>query len=1511
MTPSGGPAAINGFLYQIVHHLRWLANVSLTGELDGQRIKHALLVLEPQCGGDARVESRGIYIVEQYKTRQANTWSLSDIESVLRNLKQAVPDVPPQCAQYRFVTNGRPGRLGSFRDFLADIRGAEDLNEIDNVRTKKFKNGFTATNLEYFEHLVVSTRSSTHLDIVNDRVVTFHLLKHFEMAFCDRSEDRTAELESLLRPYVSDLGEERNIRLQLEATIFNELSKGEKRFTPEDITTMLQTVGLNTDRLKNLWELPETMGRQTLRHLSHLKYQAELDVRSEPRWQDYKPVLIIAGESGVGKTWQLARLLDVRSREGFIVSVVLNARSREDFLTQTSRNIWQLGLGETSEKSLFAVSRFLSELEREVSFPGVIVALDNVQNVELARDLVRQDWAKLEMRLVLTVSDAVAQALSLTDNESICTHRIGDFSVPELDSLFTKSGKRWVDLPSDLKKLLRKPILAGLYLELPYSSVQRAPRSEYEIFDRFWLRIRINGRHGDEGIAMALAERVCKGKSYPLDRVQWPEIGLTEESPLLRLETAGWFSKTENGEIAFCHNRLLNWAVAKCLVRELQQGRLEVHNLANFISNECEELDNGKSSQLGYVAMDVVWLLADGQNNQRTSVKLLTILDESGRFGPYGEILYVDLVPTLGQRAVDSLHSRLIELDVSSEREYRVGLVAKSFSRLAQQENVNLTDAVSTLLIARSKDLQDVALAVLTVAPRTEYLDRLWMVHRRRLSELATDSSLYRQDYCEASFVALREATRLSPGWLREQILAAEPQEETLSELVYLLHALEHPCAREIWKETKSLLFDSVSVEKARSLLYCIERFRDIEKLDFVIKQLSHPNDFASSAALIALAVLDPNQAISRLPEVEESQRYLFRNQWLPVLMHTAPELTRQWFHKSANPDLKGCQLIVELFWERPDQLDRELLEKILRGVENELSERLDDVQAGNSVWLFHILNFLARIVHPDLHAMLELEAGSEFERLLTVAACGRLQGISMSSDTILENARRVLIFIGGMGISTLIENELNSEHYWVRHRGLKWAVVCADRKIVDSIATLASRSKSKDGIADVDSELVHEFYEATRVLAVLGADECLVQVLRNTGSTEVAVELAELRAWRGGMPSDLIKNTLQVLSRENPPEGLLLTELTIARLSGDAGLIPKVRSVLGNADPTGQIARFACIALMDLGDSSQHFAELAGQLLRTEENSGWGLRSLIRMGRQGTDLLVSWLTERLLERRNDFEDFAIRALYHDRTTRNLSIQLAADICRSGNSSDYTPFDIAAEANDAVLRDQVLDKAFAEYSSDLSQQLRAIEGLARFSVHRAVEAALLGLRNYPKLARKLCELVVHIDPQNAPAKLFDAALETEQKDLVTIVGQALRQVDRKLVSHLLIDKMNSSLSVRRVAAEIAGWLPTPEIKKALVNLANRATNSGVRRTALEALEMHEKEANLRVLLGSFETATNQKRWSLLIAVLQVADPYLLSNPHDELWLGNVLSDTVPRKFKFHADSELEKLLNRT
>lgn len=554
MPPTGGPAAINGFLYQIIQHLGWLSSVRLTGKLRGDDISNARLVLEPASGGDAHAEAPTAYIVEQYKTRNARTWPLRDIKPVLKDLRRAVPPSLPPNARYRFVTNGQAGRLSPFENFLCAVRLAEGPDCLDDAHRIRFNNRCVATHLEFFRAIHSATRGTTG-PAAHDRDVTFHLLSCFEMAFDIDARAYALKIDARLRPYVNNFGDEAAAREQLVGVLLDQLSQGEVVLNEDAIDAMFTHVGLSPARLRMLANLPETMRQITGRRLDRLGYRADRDIRQAPQWSDEKPVLIISGESGVGKTWQLGRLLGKHGRQGDIIAFVQGARTCQEVLSQAARDLWQQGLGETSNKTLVAVSRFLGELDPNLSDPGPVIALDDVQDADLARALVRQDWAEWGMRLVLTVPSSVGRALEMTDGQTIQVHDVEDFSSDELASLLELPGRRWSDLPADLRGLLRRPILAGMFLELPYESIRSAPTSEYEILDRFWTRIDSKGRLGDKGIVRALAAHLADGRTYPLERTMWSEIGLSDADALVRIEATGWIRATEASDVEFAHDR--------------------------------------------------------------------------------------------------------------------------------------------------------------------------------------------------------------------------------------------------------------------------------------------------------------------------------------------------------------------------------------------------------------------------------------------------------------------------------------------------------------------------------------------------------------------------------------------------------------------------------------------------------------------------------------------------------------------------------------------------------------------------------------------------------------------------------------------------------------------------------------------------------------------------------------------------------------------------------------------
>ena len=358
-------------------------------------------------------------------------------------------------------------------------------------------------------------------------------------------------------------------------------------------------------------------------------------------------------------------------------------------------------------------------------------------------------------------------------------------------------------------------------------------------------------------------------------------------------------------------------------------GKLSVDDLYNTLVVKSKKQERRLFQRLGYVLMDTFWLLAAEDAGPRTLVQLMAKVDN------YTFENYIRLLPTLGQRSVPILLELLNRITSDSSCGYKVSLIRKALVNIARQEKIELGNEITELLNTSYRFQQSVAIAVLEAVPDPRHLDRLWELHQQYIDARDNNTDGYKiRDY-QASFAALRAGIKLNPEWLRNRILDVDNNRGRISELGYLLSGLEHPDAPAIWRDTSDVLMSNISRNKSRSLINCIARFGDYEKIDFVIKHLSCSEDSASWAAIEALTILAPQEAIDRLIEVEASNRYVTRNQ-LPHLLRVHPGQTRQKILELAQSATRGYWLIAEIFWERPNELNEVMLRFVLRTLETD-----------------------------------------------------------------------------------------------------------------------------------------------------------------------------------------------------------------------------------------------------------------------------------------------------------------------------------------------------------------------------------------------------------------------------------------------------------------------------------------------------------------------------------------------------------------------------------------------
>jgi hypothetical protein len=1380
MPPPGGPAAINGFLYQILQHLGWIANVKLTGcVVDGVLASDACLVLEPSNGGDARAESAAYFVVEQYKSRRDGTWSVNTIiDEVLKDLRKAVPESVNRKAIYRFVTDGRPGKLAMFKAFLAAVRSATQFEDLDDEQTYSFGKDLPATYGDLFNYIVERISPASQSAGVCDQTSAFHLLSRFEMVFESKAETVKTAIEYILRSYVPDLGDERGIRERLVGILVEELAEGEVRFDCENIDNLFKRVELDPDRLRKLACLAETMAEVARDRLSRMKYRSETDVRKVPEWPLDKPVLLISGESGHGKTWLLGRLVSQLVERREPVSLNSSICDSTAQLLRAANDVWQVGLNGSTQKTLEALTMHYREMKPNVPMPWLTIAVDDVQDLNFARELVRNDWKRLGLRLVMTVPNWVSLGLELSDGESVHVQTVDRFSIYELDEFLTQRDRSYTDLPNDLKELLRLPILAGLYTALPYDSFAVAPRSEYEIFEQFWRRIKIRSRPGDDGVLLAMAARVVNDQLYPVPRAAWPDIGVVSEAPIIRLESAGWIQCLEGGFVSFAHDRLLNWALAMHLAREVRLNSRSVASVAALLVKTTDLTNAQITRRLGYVPMDLLWILSADTVNSTMVMQLIETLNATGVYGVDGADLYAGLLPTLGIRAVPILLKTLDRFTDDDKGDYQIGLIAKGLTSIAIQEDVDLSTDVASLLHSPLIKKQKIAISVLTAVPDAHCLNRLWELHQQRCSALEARGGSFSIREYQASNAALRACIELDPDWLGQRITNAVAQSQDVPELAYLLNNLSHPDARKIWLETRKILFARIHLDKPRSLLYCIGRFKDSTEIDFVLECLKRQEDHASGAALATLILLDPDLAIARFMDLEEFDRYASRNNWLPLLLHHRSAGTRTQIVAHARNSPSGYKLIEELFAERANDVSKEMLKLYLCSFEEEIRQSLDVLCNDDSRWLSRPLDFLASIARLELIQVIEQERDGQLENMLSTIARSRIARLSRAHDHILASLKRVLMLIGGIGNRDFVTAALAAPHYWGRHDALRCAYMHPSANLIANLGVSACRGMPQDADATVRNEVAFEKYDALIALAAFEADEALVEAIWAGEIQHVADVIAELRNPKRLMSTKLTKRAYAALAAyEGLPEQSLQKAILIDWLSVDTGFILPVRKVFAESNPESLTARYACIALTQLGDRSNALADLASSLLVSEEGRVFSINALVANGKYGLDILAGFLRGREVTTWNQVDIEVLDALYRASPTRQFAVESAASYCLEGQAL-FPPYEIAAEANNAKVREKIIRDAFAGHSDSETVSLQAIRGLAKFDSNRAIRAAESGLRTSPAIERDLCKIIARLAPNDAAEKLLNAAVSIERKSLRPAIGRTLRRLDQ-------------------------------------------------------------------------------------------------------------------------------------
>ncbi len=1480
MTKPGGPANINGILYQALQSLGWVARFTLSGTGEG-----TLLIAEPK-GGDLEVRYPFQRTISQFKASdKVGTWSLTElIDQVLPDLYLAVDTKNAQKASYVFVTEGRIGSWTRAYEFFRSLASRPFTLEsptatLDASRSIKFARGYSTTERALFSRILDTVRARATVrdeDALVSEQKLWHLLANFSIEEQRSADDVKRELRQMIRACGAGNDEVEEKKMSLVGFLLNRAKEGSSSFEPSEL---IAEAGLSTLPITDLPRVAAAARANLAEDLRVRGYSAALSVRSPLALPDSASRICLVGDSGQGKTWAMAAIAERLAGAADHCVMMVRAtgdpdRDLADAAAKLSRDV----LGRRGPHDLRDLINDLEDLLPHTDEPRFTICVDGVRSAAEAQALVDPTQRLNAVRIVFTGSRVVAKALSGAANFSVVS--VTDFNPSELQRFLAGHGWEEAEVPADIRRVIRRPLLAKLFTEIAGEGIWR-PTSEYQLYERYWNQRLAEGDQaefpGDRVSLGSLALAAATGEvSYPWTVESLRVHGL-DDFVRRRLESIGLLRREGSSEAAIWHDRLLSWATAEALVEAVRTKRMTTDAFSDVLVALSE---GGPSRRFGYAPMDALWLAAG--NASFSPSELLRVLEALEQPDAFGEgSLYALLVPTLGARILPALEARIQKLQ--PEDHHLAGVFARGLTRIAETTPVHEEVLVRMLEVSNPR-IQDVALAFLANQPRPVFLDRIWTIHAARESLEPIEHSLsYKR-----TFAALIAAAREDPYWLEKQIGSDPKANEPVWDLAYALAALSSPQGAAIWHRQKERLFRTIRPGKQRSLIRCIHLYRDSAELSRLERWLEEPSDLANVAAFAAIANIDPGRAVLRLKDVRTADLMIARSWWLPWLLRARPEKGKEAIRRriESNPD--ETTWAAEVYEGSERAMDLGTLEYLLDWLDRQIQDFLVS-PSSRSIPFRRILALLAKCNSRAQIEHLETRSGSNLEIGLASLAIN-LDELGYHEHE-LADIVTLLSRFGGDGYVTFVRVRLNRIGPDDYVSAFDVGYPCAGDVGGETSTTIARlNTESSPKVSSL-------IYAATR-LAAAGGD------------VNTVLEVA------AGTPRSIEVSVPQILA-DFPPAGKEVTERMISRLElADANARLRAAVALGLTGrsealrPLTETARRAAFVDVDLEYAA---AQAAAALIRRgvaadveafdfPSTTGAKIGPLRAIGSpEAIDRIERYVYESQ-NQGSDVLDTAVTLLGDEGRAEKAARWMWPRLQNLSFAWWHPSWDrVFQYLSSAETLDFLISIATDETRPD---RIRAIKALRFADPARALEIAERAVRDHVQGHADLLPMLLERD-QNRSVDLIFQHLETERDEFCRMAAsRALRKVVG--LRERLADMLRSaSAGVREAACEIAGWQPESANRTDLGRLAFEDPVTDVQLRAVEALQRQDDLLESETLSELLKASAGRRAWVYAEALVDVADPLLLNDRSEGICIWNSLSGHA-QSLRIAVEKRLEK-----
>lgn len=1523
LTPPGGPSTINGVLYQMLWSLLRTVDLYVSAcQLDRTTgaVVSATICLEPVGGGgDLQETGQAGKLVDQLKARSGSrAWSLKEvIENVLPDLYCAVRTDEDNVA-YRLVTEGRMGKWMPADEFFKSLRdrpydptslstSPEDEVRFAKGRSKPEGHPFWTerfyTERSLFDKIVEVVRQrpsvgrQESLEETGKKV--WHLLGRFRLVSLQTQAELQKTVDSRLLAIVGSDAELETVRDALLLDLARKAARGS--------ATIRSSQFLAEHNLASIpwtaWPELRRRGRDLLDRVLHRRgYSASRDVRRDEvasaisHWPAQKPILLVAGESGQGKSWFLYSAAEAWAQSDQLVVFTEATGDPDRDLEHAAREC--RSIRDTDE--LLSLDRIGSRLRRLPGGPPgnwLTLLLDGVQDMEEARHIAATPWEEWGVRLAASCQHTVADWIEENAQDRCLRVSVSDFTTGQLQRVLQESlGGEWPRIPGDVRGVLRRPLLARIYLDEVAAGAAWVPANEYELFSAVWQRLYRGPQRkfpSDAVCLKRLAMSILQDRTYPWTPEQLVDVELDNEG-LSRLQRIGWLRPSGTNRFEVFHDRLLNWAVAEGLVSELLHGNITEEAFLEHVRaiHQSDKTYSGRS--LAYVPMDVIWLLSARHDGQQSVVEdLIDVLQpqpsyESGLF-------YERLLSTVGPRITLPLISRL-----RTVAEKDTTLLRQVVSGLVNVGDLELPKQACALLRDDSRRIQRAAMRILANKPTAQALDRLWELHVALTNDPQPFLDSHEGDWAayKDSFGALSSCLKLDTSWLSRAVSNADPTAEPIHDLAYLLAGLERD--RQLWMQCKRELFRKVPMEKERSLARCILQQRDETEVSWLEARVSRRDDLVGATCFFALATMAPDRAVASLPRLTVRDLYLTRGWGVRELLLRAPEATRRALldilrsHEDpwrAAVVYQGCE----------NAMNSDTLEFLLDELERLLEGLRHSPPPTNRNPLWAPLSMLAVIHDVELLTCFERHRGRQLEKRLTEWILARGPRPGAWADTEGQNGIAVLHRIGGDGYVQVVNAYLEAGSQHGRLDGLELAIKRADRSTLATLRRISVQDHLWDGKFPLEQD------RAARALAAHNEWQGVIATVKRWGlKTTREVTAAVLERRRSGRLKQLAEVTSQQLLHVGvcSPGNLMALGLLGASVAGAF-----LETTLEAAEPPSDKALACVLALGYLEHDSPKAISLLEQQL--DHHRFAAANALLRIGsREAREALLDNVEEAF-----DI-DYAL-PLLNNETTRGRAVDLVRShlvACHglylrmhlSLLTSATNSQSLAAILEDSALRERIRDVAFADEGGVRigGSKPAAIRCLATFDRPMAFLAARTALRSEDEHDReRYPRILMEIDPTQAIEVILTRAATENSPSVLRSLGRALERVD--VVDRLEADLCSPAFEGRLAACRLLPWQPHLDRAAVLLRAMLDDPNEDVANSARSGLEHLNRRGIDSAVLESLVSESDPGRiWVLFDSLIDVADPGEDKSPW-QAWAEDACRDS-PHFVRLYVGERIKK-----